>query len=104
MIGAMLLVLMLWTGTAAHAAEAAECSPAALEISIHLDHGSNLPSDDRESRPDHLHLGCGGHYLATPAQEESHLARPAAVVAVFGGQAFWLAGDGPALTLRPPIA
>lgn len=104
MIGAMLLVLILWTGATAHAAEAAECSPAALESPVHFDSSKETPSEDRESRAVHLHLGCGGHCLATHVVQESNLAGSAAAVAVFGCQAFWLAGDGPALTLRPPIA
>lgn len=104
MIGSMLLVLMLWTGATAHAAETTECSPATLESPIHLDSSKDSPSDERESRAVHVHFGCGGHCLATRVEEAPDLAGSTAIVAVFGGQAFGLAGDGPALTLRPPIA
>lgn len=100
----MLLVLMLGIGITAHAAEAAGCPPAALEFPVHFDSGKDSPSDDRESRAVHVHLGCSGHCLATPAGEEPNFAGTAPVATPFASQTFWLAGEGPALTLRPPIS
>lgn len=67
LLSAMMLVLMLWAGGVAHAAEMVECIPAAAEAAGHYDgDGDQLPSD-REQGVAHHHTGCSGHHLAAPA-------------------------------------
>lgn len=103
-IGALLLVLMLWTGAAGHAAELVECSPTSAEYSDHVGDDGDSRSDDRGGKAAHYHLGCSGHCVATSSDGKTLPARPATSVTTFDRQIFWRAGDEPALTLRPPIA
>lgn len=102
--GALMLVLMLWAGGVAHAAEMVECIPAASEAVGHYDgDGDQLPSD-REQGVAHHHTGCSGHHLAAPAAvAEAPMSYSAAA------RGFPLNETGPPSRnpdnqLRPPIA
>lgn len=103
-IGALLLALMLWTGAAGHAAERIECSPATAESTLHLDGSDEPRSGERDGKSVHFHLGCSGHCLATPSENRVLPSTGMADAAPVSRPSPWRAGDGPALTLRPPIA
>lgn len=103
-ISALLLVLMLWTGAAGHAAERVACSPATAESSAHIGSNDDSRSDDRDGKTGHYHMGCNGNCVATPADRKALSFYGAPRVTTFDRQASWHAGDGPTLTLRPPIA
>lgn len=103
-LGALLLVLMLWTGATGHAAELVECSPATAECSIHFDSREDSRSGDQDAKAVHYHLGCSGHCVATTNEGKDLPSRSTATVMNFDRQTSWHAGDEPALALRPPIA
>lgn len=104
MIGAMLLVLMLWTGATGHAAERVECPPGAIEATLHSD-GQQPPAPAQpDSSTLHQHFGCSGHHLVAP-----DMPKPAALASGPGPmpanrQSGLHPGDEPGLNLRPPIA
>lgn len=64
LLSALLLVLMLWTGEAAHAAEQLECIPVSAEAADHFDGDSDQTSPDQEQGAAHHHSGCSGHQAA----------------------------------------
>ncbi|QNM83330.1 hypothetical protein H8M03_03005 [Sphingomonas sabuli] len=64
-VGALLLVLTLWTGTSAHAAERFDCIPATEQSAEHFDGDRDQTPDDPEKGVAHHHTGCNGHHVAT---------------------------------------
>lgn len=104
-IGALLLVLMLWTGGTADAALPASDHHVAEAATADSHRGDRpAPNEHESSDFHHHHLGDSGHQLAALSDFRALPARPPGGRSVFGRQSDWLAGDGPALTLRPPIA
>jgi len=65
-IGALLLVLTLWTGTTAHAAERFDCIPATEQSAGHFEGDRDETPDDPDRGVAHHHGGCNGHHVATP--------------------------------------
>lgn len=103
-LGALLLLLMLWTGAAGHAAERTECPPASIEMASHVDDQQSPAPDQTDSNTLHQHFGCSGHHLAPPLIAESAILAMSSGLIQSDRQAMWHPGDGPGLTLRPPIA
>jgi hypothetical protein len=104
LLGAILLVLMLWTGGAAHATERFDCIPATAEATDHYDGGQEQGPSDPDKGVAHHHSGCGGHHVAASPNAlsiELALIREAAPLA---WQEIGLSGHGPDSELRPPIA
>lgn len=101
---ALMLILMLWTGTTAHAAELLECVPVGTEMVGHFDGDEDQVPSGSETGVAHHHTGCSGHSLAAPAGETE--LKPAAAGASFlrPCAASGLYGHGPDNQLRPPIA
>lgn len=104
LIGALALVLLLWTSGTARAADQYMQVPVAAEITGHFAGDKDeVPSDNHKSAPHH-HLSCGEH--ATAAWRTD----PATVTFLLGReQASALArcppeGREPDNDLRPPIA
>lgn len=65
-LGVVMLVLMLWTGGMAHAAERFTCIPVSAEDTGHFDgDGDQVPSDSQEG-VSHHHMGCSGHHVTAP--------------------------------------
>lgn len=104
LIGSLMLAVMLWTSTTAHAAEAFGCIEVTAESFGHFEgDGDQVPSDSDKATPHH-HGGCHGHHVGVAADAEcaetmitDHMGpRPAT-------------SNGPPSphpdpTLRPPIA
>lgn len=104
LLGAVLLVLMLWTGGASHAAERFDCIPATAEAASHFDGDQDQVPSSPDQGVAHHHSGCNGHHMAAPAVASSispALFRQATPVACREAGA---PGRGPDAELRPPIA
>lgn len=103
-LGALMLVLLLWTGGAAHAAEQFNCIPATAEAAHHFDGDQDQVPSSPEHGVAHHHSGCGGHYAAAPADlSPVGIGHSRGEVLLTAGQRF-VAGQGPKAQLRPPIA
>ena len=103
-IGALLFVLMLWTGVTGHAAERTECPPASIEMALHADEGPVPAPAQPDSNALHQHLSCSGHHLAGTFTTEPAILADSTGLIPTDRQAMWHPGDEPGLTLRPPIA
>lgn len=102
--GALALVLMLWTGGVAHAAEPIDCIPATTQSAGHYEGDGDQRPSDRDQGVTHHHTGCSGHQLAAPAEQPAvNLHYPSAGVLLQGRPAV-LNGHDPDRQLRPPIA
>ena len=104
LLGALALVLTLWTGGTARAAEGYMPIPVAVESAGHFAGDKDeVPSDQHQGVPHH-HFACGEHAAAAwsniPAAPvlqpigEPGLARPRSI----------LSGREPDTQIRPPIA
>lgn len=104
LLGAVMLILMLWTGSAAHAAERFDCMPVTAEAAGHFDGDQ----DQVPARPDqgaaHHHSGCSGHQLAAPASLSSLVTDFSQKTVPFAWREAGVPGRGPDADLRPPIA
>lgn len=104
LLGAMMLVLMLWTGGAAYAAERFDCMPATAEAADHFDGDQDQVPSSPEQGMAHHHSGCSGHFAAAPADLSTvGIGHSRGAVPLAWGQRF-VAGQGPKEQLRPPIA
>ena len=101
---AVLLGMMLWTGTAAHAAEALSCAEVSASAAGHFEGDTDqVPSDDRDASPHH-HSLCHGHCVGISPEmgalsSSDAVSRPAPAPAVIGISQSRLGS-----ALRPPIA
>lgn len=99
-----MLVLMLWTGGLAHAAEQASCIPATAELAAHYEGDGDEGRSDGDQGIAHHHTGCSGHQLAaTAAFTQVSLQSSTASVPLSGRQR-GMHGYDPECELRPPIA
>lgn len=104
LLGALMLVLMVWTGGAAHAAEQFDCIPVTSETAGHYEGDG----DQSPSAPDqgvaHHHAGCNGHHMAAPTDAGSlAMPKPDNSAPLYWREA-GIPGRGPESHLRPPIA
>lgn len=103
-LGALMLVLVFWTGGAAHAAESFRCVPATAEAAGHFEGDSDQTPADRGQDVAHHHSGCSGNHVAAtadaPVVDFPYLAGSIALVWREAG----VSGRGPDSELRPPIA
>jgi hypothetical protein len=104
LVSAFMLVLMLWTGSAAHAAEAIECGDATEASSGHFEgDGDEVPADSDKATPHH-HGICHGHCVGVAADAETmHAAEHGQAPNAALLQDFH-SGTPPGAALRPPIA
>lgn len=104
LVSALLLVLTLWTGEAAHAAERLECIPVSAQAAGHFDGDSDQTPSDREQGAAHHHSGCSGHSVAATVDmaplDLFHLGRVPPTFREDDGTL----GLVPDAGLRPPIA
>lgn len=104
LISAFMLVLVLWTGTSAHAAEAMECGEVTTSASGHFEgDGDEVPGDSGQATPHH-HSACHGHCIAMPSGLEptdQHAADRGLIAALVTDLRL---GTGPSTAIRPPIA
>ena len=104
LVGAVMLAVMLWTGSMAHAAEAFGC----VEISADSIGQENGEPDPAPGAPDkaipHHHGGCHSHHVAVPSDDAADVAVAAGASPIGATAQFMAAGGEPATALRPPIA
>ncbi len=102
--GVLMLVVMLWTGVSAQAAEAYGCVEVSGEAAGHFDGDRDqIPSDSDKGTPNH-HGGCHGHHVAVSIDDVS----PAVLTVTARSRGLArervTIGSDPAIGLRPPIA
>jgi hypothetical protein len=104
LISALMLVLILWTGSAAHAAEAMECGVTTVEAAGHYEgDGDEVPADSNQGSPHH-HSACHGHCAALPGGAEGSSLHGGGSAILGMGAASAGHGTEPIAEIRPPIA
>lgn len=104
LMGALMLVLMLWTGGAAHAAERFDCMPVTAEAAGHFEGDKDQVPSSPEQEVAHHHSGCNGHQVSAPANMANiDLKLPSKAVTLAWREA-GMPGRSPDTDLRPPIA
>lgn len=103
-IGALLLVLVLWTGTSAHAAERFDCIPVTEQSAEHFEGDRDEAPDDPDDAVTHHHTGCNGHCVATPGDPAASGFSIRTAKLASARQTARRAGREPESQLRPPIA
>ena len=103
-VSALLLVLMLWTGTTAHAAERLDCITIGAESTGHYDGDPDQTPSSSDKGVAHHHTSCGGHQLAAPGDVPNTTLAPVKSPSLFGDLAAGVPGREPDGRLRPPIA
>ena len=104
LLGAILLVLMLWTGGAAHATERFDCIPATAEAADHFEGDQDQVPSSPDKGMAHHHSGCGGHHVAAPASIPPIDLALQQDTASFAWHEVGVPGHSPDNDLRPPIA
>lgn len=104
LLSTLLLVLVLWTGTAAHAAEALDCSDVTVGSAGHYEgDGDEVPSDSDTATPHH-HSVCHGHCMLMPLDGDSVAFDNENGSGMAAAPYDLSGGSGPDTALRPPIA
>ena len=104
LVGTLMLVVMLWTGTMAHAAEAMQCTEVSADAAGHFEgDGDEVPGDPDKGVPHH-HAGCHGHHVGVAADAAAPKAAPASPGAPGLRCEAMVSGCDPGTVLRPPIA
>lgn len=99
-----MLLLVLWTGSAAHAAEVFSCAEVAASAGGHFDGDSDeVPADGDKATPHH-HSACHGHCVGTPLEAKNGALPTARAANVIAATAAFHFGNDPGTALRPPIA
>lgn len=99
-----MLVLMLWTGGAAHAAERFDCIPVTAETFEHFDGDEDQVPSSPDQGVAHHHSGCGGHHVAAPASVDSIEIAVLDRAIPLAWREAGVPGHDPESDLRPPIA
>ena len=103
-VGAVMLVLMLWTGGAAHAAERFSCIPAGAEVTGHFDGDEDQAPSNSDQGTMHHHSGCNGHVVAAPVDGSTIAIIGSKRTSPFAWREIGMRSRGPESELRPPIA
>lgn len=104
LISAFMLVLTLWTGSAAHAAEALECGDATAAAAGHFDGDDDeVPADSGKAAPHHHNI-CHGHCLGVPNEGDVIGTSRIAEGLKFAPPQDFYKGLPPDAALRPPMA
>lgn len=103
-VGALMLVLMLWTGGAAHAAERFNCIPVTAETSGHFDGDQDQVPSSPDQDVAHHHASCNGHQLAAPTNLATIDISLSGKAVPLEWREAGVPDHGPDADLRPPIA
>ena len=104
LLSALFLVLMVWAGGFAHAAEPVDCIPAASETAGHYEGDSDQLPLDREQGVAHHHASCNGHQLAANEAQPALDTHQSSSTLPRAGSQDRPRGYDPDGDLRPPIA
>lgn len=102
--GALILVLFVWTSSAAHAAERAHCLPVSSEAAGHFEGDKDETPPGEEQGLAHHHSGCNGHQFAAAAGLALAAASHQAESPAGGPDERYATSRSPDRQLRPPIA
>ena len=103
-LGALLLVLMLWTGSSARAAERFDCIPMTAEAANHYDGERDQAPTGPDQGVAHHHSCCSGHQIAAPATVATVEIALSERLAPFIWREAGIPGRDPDRQLRPPMA
>ena len=102
--GAMMLVLMMWTGGATHAAAAFDCIPVQAETSGHFEGDQDQAPSSPDHGVPHHHAGCSGHFeVASSGTVQARVSSSVNVLPVCWSETR-KPGHNPEAQLRPPMA
>lgn len=103
-LGVLLLVLMLWAGSPARAAERPDCIAPTCQVAVDFDgYQDQAPADPGQSVAHH-HFGCSSHQDAGPASFLTVEIATSQKRAPFAWRETGVWGHDPDSLLRPPIA
>lgn len=103
-ISSLMLILVLWTGSVAHAAEAMGCAEISSSATGHFDGDSDeVPSDGDKATPHH-HSACHGHCVGAPLDTQKASQPRIASSSLIAAPTEFHSGNSPGTALRPPIA
>lgn len=104
LVAPLMLAVMLWTGAAAHAAEAVGCIEVTSQSAGHFEGDDDqVPADSGKAAPHH-HGGCHGHHVGVAGGAEPLVSAEESQPQRGRGACGVLPGAGPGQDLRPPIA
>lgn len=103
-LGALMLVLLVWTGGTARAADRLDCSPVTSQIACHFEGDRDESPSGQHQGVGHCHTSCSGHQIAAPNIADSLKVGPSILVVPASRQEAGVPGHGPGALLRPPIA
>lgn len=104
LLGALMLVLVFWTGGAAHAAEKFECIPVSADATGHFEGDSDQAPSDRGQDVGHHHSVWSDHHVAATADALAVKLPRSAASDFLAWREAGVPGRGPDADLRPPIA
>lgn len=67
LVSTLMLVVLVFTGTTSHAAEAFGCVEVSADSAGHFDGDRDQVPADADKGVPHHHGGCSGHHIAVPA-------------------------------------
>lgn len=104
MFSILMLVLSVWAGSSAHAAERLDCIPVSAEAPGHFEGDRDEEPSQNGEGVAHHHSSCNGHQSA--AAGDGAIPMLFASRHAFGGPLAerYELGQGPNTQLRPPIA
>ena len=102
--GGLMLVLFVWTGSAAHAAQRFDCIPVSSEAPGHFEGDRDEAPAKGEKGVAHHHSGCSGHQYAASAGYDLPSAPHQTSSAAIGWNEGHATSREPDQQLRPPIA
>jgi hypothetical protein len=103
LLGMLMLVLMIWAGTSAHAAERTDAVAVTAEIGHYEGDGDQVPADQHEGVAHH-HAPCADQHVGALGTEPSAYAVSGARSALLPERQSNAPGREPEADLRPPIA
>lgn len=103
-IGALMLVLLVWTGGSARAADRFDCNPGTSQIACHFEGDRDEVPSGQHQGVGHCHTGCSGHQIAAPTDPGTVKFGPLTLVVPASRQEVGVPGPEPGAVLRPPIA
>ena len=104
LVGALLLVLLVWTGTSAHAAERFDCLPVTEQSAGHFDGDRDEVPTDPDQGVAHHHSGCSGYNIATSGNSVAPSFSLHSITLFDASHDAGKPGREPDGQLRPPIA
>ena len=102
--GVLMLVLFIWTGSSAHAAERLDCIPVSSEAPGHFEGDRDQSPAKGEKGVAHHHSGCNGHQYAASADALVPLMPTHRTPVAARWIEQYAASREPDNQLRPPIA